>query len=190
MKNQLTMILFVVILGSIAAGILVGTKTLTEARISDNQEYALKSTILNAFDISYDKSNVLKVYDDNISKKEEGGKTFYYSKKGEIGFEFEGGGLWGPIRGFLTLEPDFETIKGIQIISHEETPGLGGVVSEQPYLNKYKGKKFDPKIIISKNADMSSDNEVDAITGATMTSNFFQIMLNKSYQESKEAVGQ
>ncbi len=190
MKNQLTMILFVIILGSIAAGILVGTKSFTEARISDNQEYALKSTILNAFEIPFSESDVLEVYNKNITQKEEGGKTFFYSEDGNIGFEFEGKGLWGPIRGFITLEPDFVTIKGIQIIYHEETPGLGGVVSEQPYLNKYKGKKFDPEIIISNNADMTSDTEVDAITGATMTSNAFELMLNESYQESKEAVGQ
>ena len=82
------------------------------------------------------------------------------------------------------------TIKGIQIIYHEETPGLGGVVAEQWYLDKYTGKKFDPAIMIMKNADMGKATEVDAITGATMTSNAFQLLLNENYQTKKEVLGQ
>lgn len=95
----------------------------------------------------------------------------------------------GPIRGFLTLEEDLETIKGIQIIYHEETPGLGGVVAEAWYLDMYKGKKkLDQGIIIKKDADASSDNEVDAITGATMTSNAFQLLINENYKLRKEVL--
>ncbi len=190
MKEQISMIFFVVILGVVAAGILVGTDGYTRQRINDNEDYALKSTILNAFDIDYDADEVVSVYDDSITESELNGMTFYYSESGDTGFRFEGKGLWGPIRGFMTMEPDGLTIKGIQIIYNEETPGLGGVVAEQWYLDKYKGKQFSPEIAIVKEADPASLTEVDAITGATMTSNAFQLMLNTSYQERKEVLGQ
>lgn len=190
MKEQIKLIAFVVILGIVAAAILVGTDGFTKEMISNNQEYALKSTILNAFEVPYTSEDVNGVYDDNITSEEIKDQTFYYSKDGNIGFKFEGKGLWGPIRGFMTLMPDFVTIKGIQILYNEETPGLGGVVAEQWYLDQYKGKKFDPSIIIKKDADKASTNEVDAITGATMTSTGFQLMLNESYKSSKEVLGQ
>lgn len=48
-------------------------------------------------------------------------------------------------------------IVGIQMFSHEETPGLGSKIGEAEYLAKYYG-----------NADPMS---VDAVTGATITSN-------------------
>lgn len=188
MKDQIKMIVFVVILGSVAAAILVGTDNFTHDRIANNQEYALKSTILSAFELAAADDKVLDVYDQAITESEQDGNVFYYAKDGSVGFEFSGRGLWGPIDGFLTLEPDLVTIKGIQIIYNEETPGLGGVVAEQWYLNKYKGKQFDPEIIVSKEADPSSNVEVDAITGASMTSTFFQQMLNKSYQQQKEVL--
>jgi len=185
MKDQIKMIVFVIIMGIIAAAILVGTDNFTSATISDNKEYALKTNILEAFEISYKVDEVLKVYDETIREETKGGYLIYYTKEGNAGFEFEGRGLWGPIRGFLTLQPDYVTIKGIQITYNEETPGLGGVVAERWYLDKYKGKKFDPEIIIKKDANMTSDVEVDAITGATATSSSFQLMLNKTYQEKK-----
>lgn len=190
MKDQIKMIAFVVILGVIAAGILVGTENFTRAMITENETYALKSTILSAFEIDYKADTVIGVYDETISEESVGDLVFYYSKDGNVGFEFEGAGLWGPIRGFMTLESDLVTIKGIQIIYNEETPGLGGVVAEQWYLDKYKGKMFDPEILITKDADVSSNVEVDAITGATMTSSAFQLMLNENYQDRKEVLEQ
>ena len=116
MKDQLKMILFVVILGSIAAAILVGTNGFTKDMIEENQDYALKSTILKAFEINYTEDAVVSVFEENIVEEEKDGMTFYYSKDGNVGFSFEGKGLWGPIRGFLTMETDFVTIKGIQNI--------------------------------------------------------------------------
>ncbi len=188
MKDQIKMILFVVILGIVASAILVGTDSYTKGMISDNVEFSLKSTILNAFEIEFSDDNVSSVYNDNIKSEDIAGATYYYSNDGSIGFEVSGKGLWGPIRGFLTLEEDLETIKGIQIIYHEETPGLGGVVAEAWYLDMYKGKKLDQGIIIKKDADASSDNEVDAITGATMTSNAFQLLINENYKLRKEVL--
>lgn len=188
MKEQFKMIVFVVILGIVASAILVGTDIYTEDMIEKNVVYSLKSTILSAFEIDYTEENVIDVYKSAITEKKVGDDVFYYSSDGSVGFEVSGKGLWGPINGFLTLEEDLVTIKGIQIIYHEETPGLGGIVAEAWYLNKYKGKKIDKGIVIKKDADESSDNEVDAITGATMTSNAFELLLNENYELRKEVL--
>ena len=185
MKDQIMMILFVVILGIVASAILVGSDSYTKDIIQNNQEYALKSTILNAFEIEATEDEVLTTFDRDIEVDTIDDQIFYKTSDGSVGFEIAGKGLWGPIEGFLTLESDLVTIKGIQIIYNEETPGLGGVIAEQWYLDKFKGKQFDPEVLLLKNADPASNTEVDSITGATMTSNFFQILLNADYQERK-----
>ena len=53
MKEQIKMILFVIILGTAAAGILLGTDGYTSPMIEDNQSFAFKTTLLRAFDIDY-----------------------------------------------------------------------------------------------------------------------------------------
>lgn len=190
MKEQLKMIQFVVVLGIVASAILIGSQGYTMNLISENQEYTLKSTILNAFEIEITEESVLRVYDEMVREETKDNTVFYYSEEGNIGFEISGKGLWGPIEGFMTLEPDMMTIKAIQIIYNEETPGLGGVIAEQWYLDKYKGKKFNPALAIKKGADVSSDTEVDSISGATMTSDAFELMLNENYQMKKEVLTQ
>lgn len=188
MKEQLKMILFVFVLGIVAAAILVGSDTYTKPIIEEYQEYSFKKTILTSFAIEHNEDNVLDIYDENIKQEEVDDTVLYFTEAGNVGFEFEGKGLWGPIEGFMTLESDYVTIQGVQIIYNEETPGLGGIIAEQWYLDKYKGKKFTPEILIKKDADMALDNEVDAITGATGTSSAFQIILNETYQARKEVL--
>lgn len=185
MKEQLKMIFFVFVLGIAAAGILLGSDTFTKPMIEEYEEFAFRRTILRSFDIDYEDDTVFDIFEKEITVEELDDANLYFTADGTVGFEFEGGGLWGPIRGFMTLEPDYVTIKGIQITYNEETPGLGGVVAEQWYLNKYKGKQFSPEIMIKKNADESSATEVDAITGATGTSDAFQLIINESYQARK-----
>lgn len=188
MLDQLKMIVFVVILGVVAAGILLGTESFTTPIIAENEELSLKSTILDAFEITYNDTDIRETYESNITQDDIDGYTFYTTSSGLVGYEFDGAGLWGPIEGFLALEEDMVTIKAIRISYNEETPGLGGIVGEQWYLDKYKGKQFAPEIIIKKEADMSQINEVDAITGATNTSIAFQLLLNENYQTRKEVL--
>ncbi|PID64919.1 MAG: NADH:ubiquinone reductase (Na(+)-transporting) subunit C [Gammaproteobacteria bacterium] len=52
-----------------------------------------------------------------------------------------GAGLWGKIYGFLTLEGDANTIKGISFYSHKETPGLGALIEEDKFRGQFPEKK-------------------------------------------------
>jgi Na+-transporting NADH:ubiquinone oxidoreductase subunit C len=181
MNQNLKMMIFVVILGLVTSTLLLGANALTEDRIELNKEAKLKSAILDGFEIEYNFTNIHDVFDDTITILEEDGYTFYVNDlTGSVAFRFEGSGLWGPIIGILTLEDDFETIVRITILEQEETPGLGGVVAERPYLDKYVGVKMTPSIDVTKEG-ATEPNQVDAITGATGTSNAFEVILNDNY---------
>lgn len=61
------------------------------------------------------------------------------------------------------------SIGGIKILSHSETPGLGAKASEPDFSDLFTGKSIDKKLEVVK-GKASNDNEIDAITGATITS--------------------
>jgi Na+-transporting NADH:ubiquinone oxidoreductase subunit C len=90
----------------------------------------------------------------------------------------EGYGLWGTLHGFLALDADLTTIKGITFYEHKETPGLGGEVDNPRWKALWKGRRaFDdqlsPRITVIKgSAGPPSEDpyHVDGLSGATMTS--------------------
>ena len=86
----------------------------------------------------------------------------------------QGYGLWGTIYGFLTLESDMNTIKGISFYEHKETPGLGARIEEPEWRAKWNGiHSYDDSGEVATGvtkAGNSKDNWVDGISGATLTS--------------------
>ncbi len=60
-------------------------------------------------------------------------------------------------------------LDGIKILSHSETPGLGAKAPEPSFSDQYKGKQIKTPLKVVKGT-ASKDNEIAAITGATITS--------------------
>ena len=86
--------------------------------------------------------------EENVRQEDLGELTLYRyiqpegSGEAEImAVEFEGPGLWGPIKGFLALGADAETIRGLTFYEQEETPGLGGEIASESFRRQFEGKK-------------------------------------------------
>lgn len=90
----------------------------------------------------------------------------------------EGYGLWGTLYGFLALDADLTTIKGITFYEDKETPGLGGEVNNPRWKALWRGRRAfndqeKPAIAVIKGtAGPPSEDpyHVDGLSGATMTS--------------------
>jgi len=91
-----------------------------------------------------------------------------------------GYGLWGTMKGYLALRPDFKTIIGLEFFDHKETPGLGGEIDNPKWKAIWKGKEVfsnsgDVVISVIKGSVDKSSNQskyqVDGLSGATITSN-------------------
>ena len=54
----------------------------------------------------------------------------------------EGSGLWGMMYGFLAVEADGNTVRGLQFYDHAETPGLGAEVDKPSWRALWPGKKL------------------------------------------------
>lgn len=91
----------------------------------------------------------------------------------------QGMGLWSTLYGYLALDRDTTTIRGVAFYEHAETPGLGGEVENPKWTSIWKGRKaydgdFKPVFATKKGGAGSVEedpNHVDALTGATLTSN-------------------
>lgn len=93
----------------------------------------------------------------------------------------EGYGLWDKIKGFIALENDLQTVRGITFFDHKETPGLGARIEEDWFKQQFHGKKIldangnlvSVTIVRGKVADLiqgeAAQNHVDGISGATLT---------------------
>lgn len=96
-------------------------------------------------------------------------------------FPVRGYGLWSMMKGYLAVEPDFQTIAGLTFYEQGETPGLGGEVENPKWKAKWYGKKiYDEEgnveiEVIKGNTD--SEYAVDGLSGATITSNGVSKML-------------
>ena len=108
----------------------------------------------------------------------------YIFKNGITVVPCYGAGLWGPIWGYVGLEKDLKTIKAVRFGHKGETPGLGAKISDEPsFAESFVGKSVGAGEIlfeIVKPANRQTENNgVDAISGATITSQALGNTLNQ-----------
>ena len=88
-----------------------------------------------------------------------------------------GSGLWDLMYGYVGLESDLNTVKSVIYSDHKETPGLGAEVLNPKWKALWPGKKIyndagEVKAKLVKGGAKASDiHGVDALSGATLTSN-------------------
>jgi Na+-transporting NADH:ubiquinone oxidoreductase subunit C len=188
MRDKIQMIVFVLVLGALLTSALVSVDAFTKPFIEANMAKKLQTSVLSAAGIEFDEKNPSEAFSKNIKEiAYENGKEgmFYVTGSDEVIFEFTGSGLQDQVFGAICMNPDLETIKGITIVKQNETPGLGGRIKDAEFLNQFKGKKFFPEIKIQSPGKASGDNEVDGISGATLSCNALEVMLNS---ESKKYI--
>ena len=111
-----------------------------------------------------------------------------------------GAGLWGPIWGYIALDADMDTVKGVVFDHAGETPGLGAEITTPKHQAMYPGKTIyegDALVGVTLKkggADKSNPHQVDAITGGTKTSDGVSAMISdclnyyKPYFDAARAV--
>lgn len=77
-------------------------------------------------------------------------------------------GYGGDIKFTMGVQAD-GTMNGISILSISETAGLGMRANTDEFKSQFVGKNTD-KLVYTKNG-ASADNEIDALSGATVTTN-------------------
>ena len=195
MKGNIYTLSYAAILSTVCALLLAGAASFTRPYQEANKEAEETLNILTALKVPLGEKvssmELGEIYEANIKVQEQGKITLYVYSPADAGgkteavvVRFEGPALWGPVKGFLALEADMRTIRGITFYEQEETPGLGGEIVADWFRKQFEGKSIldadgKPGIII-KGKGATAQNQVDAISGATMTCDKIQEMINKT----------
>ena len=105
---------------------------------------------------------------------------------------YSGNGFQGKIKLMIGLSDDISKITSIEVLEQSETPGLGTKILEPPYKDQYNGLVTTPAVKLVKGLEPSNPNEVQSITGATISSRAVVTIVNDGVAklrtlENKEA---
>jgi len=105
-----------------------------------------------------------------------------------LAFKCRGRGLWGTITAVVGMAPDGRTFRELRILEQNETPGLGARIGEPWFMRQTAGKR-GPLKLVPEGTRSAQPNEIDAVTGATISSAAVRDMLNRLPEEApfKEA---
>jgi Na+-transporting NADH:ubiquinone oxidoreductase subunit C len=139
-----------------------------------------------------------------VRPKPDVAKVFRHSKvvsvyhiKNEAGevtrlvLEVYGSGLWNLMYGLLAVDADGNTVRSLIYYDQKETPGLGGEVENPQWKALWDGKKLykdgELALKVKKNAGTEDPYAIDALSGATLTTNGVQASID--YWLSDRALG-
>lgn len=91
-------------------------------------------------------------------------------------------GLWGRIKAMTGVTPQDKVITGLFFYEDNETPGLGARINEPWFQSQFKGKT-GPFKIVPEGTRSDDPREMDAVTGATVTTSAVRDMLNQLMEE-------
>ncbi|MCQ2349818.1 MAG: NADH:ubiquinone reductase (Na(+)-transporting) subunit C [Paludibacteraceae bacterium] len=139
------------------------------------QQYCLLNedgTLGETIDFNYElKEGDLPIYVANIE-----GETKYI-------IPLNGAGLWGAIWGYIALNEDKNTVYGVYFSHAGETPGLGAKIADKKFQTQFEGKHvmnegiFASIAVMKKGQTAEGQDQVDAISGGTITSKGVETML-------------
>ena len=185
MRTDVRTVVFAAVFGTMCALILTAAGRIAAPYRTANEKAEKMRNYLAALGVPFERKasaqTLIAIFDRNVRISTNGALVLHaLVTEGAAGpsafaVPIEGMGLWGPIKGVLALEPDLQTIRGIRFYQQEETPGLGGEIGAGWFAELFKGKKIvssagEPGFRLVKKGSILNDNSVDAITGATMTS--------------------
>jgi Na+-translocating ferredoxin:NAD+ oxidoreductase subunit G len=165
MKENLKLGGILLIIAAIAGLLLGAAHTVTLEPIA-KQEQMTKATALKEILPKADEFKIKETaLEGTIMEVNEGttsGKTAGYAIK------VAPKGYGGAVQLMVGISTEGK-VSGIKILSHSETPGLGANAPQPKFSGQFAGKPIAKELAVVKKAP-SADNEIEAITGATITS--------------------
>ncbi len=166
------------IAGIIAGAALASVYEITRPIIEANNQRALRRAVLTVVPGS-EKVQALAYRDGQLVAIERAADTTdpvvygAFSDSGRfVGYavDAEGPGFQDTIHLLFGYDPDTRTITGMQVLESRETPGLGDRIYKDPkFVAQFEALAVKPDVVLVKGG-AKAGNEVDAITGATISS--------------------
>ena len=187
--RQLKMVLVLTLIAVIAAGLLGYVAELTQPRIRENALRELRQGINDVLP-------GLKDYEERF--KEE--KFEIYEGKNEagntVGFAIvrSGAGFSDRIRLIFGVNDNLSKIYSLKVLEQKETPGLGAKITDEVYfLQFWQDKSITGPVRYAKPPRAREDlkeNEVNAVTGATISSEAVVETVNRAVEDARKILGE
>lgn len=182
--------IYITALVVVVAVVLTLVSTGLKPRRDMNKQAEKCQQILRAAGHDIDRSKAVEAFSNLATPLTDDGRKYRVicsdGSKG-IAVHLDGKGVWGPIWGYAVVSEDGQTLKGVSFDHKSETPGLGAKITDEAFLNSFKGKKLYDKdgnfvsVRVLKPgtaSEIAEENRVDAISGATLTSRGVDEMLS------------
>lgn len=96
----------------------------------------------------------------------------------------DGPGFQDTIRLLYGYVPQSRRVVGMEVLDSRETPGLGDkIYKDADFVGNFRSLAVDPEIVAVKKGTKSAENQVDAITGATISSKAVVRIINETHRQ-------
>jgi len=182
MKKIIQIILVLTIVGIISGASLVLVYNYTSPLILINQKKITEEAIYKVFPDGTTYKKIEKTKEDIFLVEDKTGKKLGYA------FIAEGNGYQGKIDIMVGIKPDLKTLTGIEILESQETPGLGQEITGNKFENQFINLQVSPEIDYVRGKKPSKPNEIQAITGATISSKSVVSIINNGVKNLKKTL--
>jgi len=179
MKLVIHMLVTLTIIGVISGGVLSGINGWAEPKIIANR---IAETERAIFVVQNKATSYKKIEDVNFELYE-----VFDDSSNSLGYAlpFEGNGFQGKIRLIVGISKDLDKVLGLEVLEQVETPGLGTKITETPFTDQFIKLIINSKIKSVKGVEPQNPNEVQAITGATISSVAVVRIINEGISKLK-----
>ncbi len=196
MKDKLYSVFLAFALTLVFTLILASINALATGTIEVNEKLDFQKSLLYVFgfvqkDEKLSSKEIQELYGEKIVELQGEVDVYRAQVEGETGYAFtvQSPGLWGTITGLIAINADGTRLLGIDFVEHSETPGLGGRIDEKTFQQQFRNEKISSgpsgriAVVSGQDTSSSEDSKVDAITGATRTSEAIQKLIDKAMNE-------
>lgn len=190
LKEGLRAVLFMFVLSLVLITCVASLSLVTADRVRRNAELFLQRAVMEVAGVPVpdDPAAVAEWFRQSVDAAPAGAPVRFRVRDAGTGadravaFLRQGRGLWGTITAVVGMDPAKRTFRQIRVLEQNETPGLGARIGEAWFMGQTEGKT-GPFVLVPEGTRSAAPTEIDAITGATITSAAVRDMLNGLLRE-------
>jgi len=193
MSKRIMIVVFTVLVTVVFVSPISLVYLVTRSTVELNEQVFLLRSVLYAagLPVPPTAAEISALFDARVEEKTGSGGSYYLVKdeSGEpSGYVFlqNGPGLWGEITATVGFDARLERLTGVDFLRQNETPGLGARIGESWFREQFRGKR-GPFSTVAE-GEPTAENQFDAVSGATLTSNFVKDLLNAAVKQVGDLV--
>jgi Na+-transporting NADH:ubiquinone oxidoreductase subunit C len=193
MSKRVMIVVFTVVVTVVFVSPISLVYLATKPAVELNERVFLERSVLYAAGLELPPTplEISELFGSRVQQKSGSGGDYYLVKDPAgrtTGYVFlhRGPGLWGEITAAVGFDANLEKLTGVDFLKQSETPVLGARIGERWFREQFRGKR-GPFTTVAE-GEPAAENQFDAITGATLTSNFVKDLLNAAVRQVGETV--